>query len=167
MKKISGTLAEKLKPDWDATIVCGNNHKLQEELEDNFRDVSNIHIRGYVKEMSSLLDSADLYLTKPGGLSITEASLKGVPMVFVDAVAGCEEHNRTFFMKIGGAKSADDIEALAENCLFLLESDDNRKDMELHLGVMAHYNAAEIIHKTMKKEWEKQYGNDIQQKEIS
>ena len=166
IKKISGTLAEKLKPDWDATIVCGNNHKLQEELEDNFRGISNIHIRGFVKDMSSLLDSADLYLTKPGGLSVTEAALKGVPMVFVDAVAGCEEYNRAFFMKIGGAKSADNLEELAENCLFLLESDDSRKKMELHLGVMAHYNAAEIIHKTMKKEWKKQYGKDGQQKEM-
>ena len=87
-------------------------------------------------------------------------------MVFVDAVAGCEEYNRAFFMKIGGAKSADNLEELAENCLFLLESDDSRKKMELHLGVMAHYNAAEIIYKTMKKEWKKQYGKDGQQKEM-
>ena len=48
----------------------------------------------------------------------------------------------------------------------MLESDDSRKKMELHLGVMAHYNAAEIIHKTMKKEWKKQYGKDGQQKEM-
>ena len=69
-------------------------------------------------------------------------------------------------MKIGGAKSADNLEELAENCLFLLESDDSRKKMELHLGVMANYNAAEIIYKTMKKEWKKQYGKDGQQKEM-
>lgn len=152
IKKLSGSLSEKLKPDWDATIVCGTNHKLQEELEEIFQNNSNIHIHGYVRDMSSLLDSADLYLTKPGGLSVTEAALKGVPMVFVDAVAGCEEYNRIFFVKIGGAKSTAEVEELAENCIFLLESDDTRGEMAMRLEQMPHYNSTEIIYNTMKME---------------
>ena len=41
--------------------------------------------------MALLMDSADLYLTKPGGISVTEAASMRLPMVFIDAVAGCEE----------------------------------------------------------------------------
>lgn len=57
--------------------------------------------------MSLLMDSADLYLTKPGGLSISEASAKKLPMVFLNAVAGCESYNLHFFLERGVAQTAD------------------------------------------------------------
>lgn len=37
-----------------------------------------------MKDMSALMDSADLYLTKPGGLSTSEALAKALPMVLFE-----------------------------------------------------------------------------------
>ena len=43
-----------------------------------------------------MMDSADLFLTKPGGISTTEAMVKGLPMVLVNVVGGCETPNLEF-----------------------------------------------------------------------
>ncbi len=74
-----------------------------DRLQRRFYDAKNVHVRSYVKDMALLMDSADLYLTKPGGISVTEAASMRLPMVFIDAVAGCEEYNKDFFLRTGGA----------------------------------------------------------------
>ena len=76
--------------------------------------------------MSRLMDSADLYLTKPGGISVTEASVKTLPMVFIDAVAGCEEYNLRFYLSVGGAATEKEIPELAALCAELLTNDEKK-----------------------------------------
>ena len=44
----------------------------------------------------------------------------GLPMVLINAVAGCEEHNMEFFTERGGAVTADTPEALADAAITLL-----------------------------------------------
>ena len=83
-----------------------------------------VRMLSYVKDVSALLDSADLYLTKPGGISVTEAAEKRLPMILIDTVAGCEDYNLQFFVNLGAAKTADSEEAIAALCLDTLRSDD-------------------------------------------
>ena len=82
-----------------------------------------------VKNMSMVLDSADLYLTKPGGLSVTEAKLKKLPMVFIRAVAGCEEPNRKHFMKKGVAVCGKKPYELSHHCLEILGNSEKLETM--------------------------------------
>ena len=89
MKQLTEDLSQRLEPNCEISVVCGTNQKLFRELEQKFDSYPNIHIHGFVQDMSSLMDSADLYLTKPGGLSTSEALAKALPMVLIDAVAGC------------------------------------------------------------------------------
>ena len=92
------------------------------------------------------MDSADLYLTKPGGIGVTEAALKNLPMVFINAVAGCEEYNRLYYTRNGGAKTAANLEDLARLCQNLLKNDARRIQMEKHLQELPKNNAAQVIH---------------------
>ena len=80
------------------------------------------------------MQSADLFLTKPGGLSSTEAAAAGVPMVLIDAVAGCEEHNLDFFLKLGGAVTAETPEELASLALSLLADESRLTEMSSALA---------------------------------
>ena len=66
--------------------------------------------------------------TKPGGISVSEASYKHLPMVFVDAVAGCEAYNMRFFMNRGVAVTAATRE-LAATTAALLSDDAARTRM--------------------------------------
>lgn len=71
---IARRIGRDLPDDQDLTIVCGTNKQLYRRLQRRFYDVKNVHVRSYVKDMALLMDSADLYLTKPGGISVTEAA---------------------------------------------------------------------------------------------
>ena len=146
MEELAEALSAKLSDRRELSIVCGTNEKLREELSERYRFHPFIHVLGYVENMSLLLDSADLLLTKPGGLSTTEAAVKALPMVLVNAVAGCEEYNMNFFLGKGGASTADSTEKLAELCRTLMDTPGNLLEMSKSLDDILKKNAAKIIH---------------------
>ena len=123
---IEGLIAriqKKLQPGCTVTVVCGTNEKLYRKLSGRYKDHPQIQIFAYRRDVSVLMDSADLYLTKPGGLSVTEAAVKNLPMVMIDAVAGCEEYNKNFFVKRGMGVTADYVHSLAHLCMDILTDD--------------------------------------------
>ena len=105
-----------------------------------------IHVVGYSNQIPLYMDAADLYLTKPGGISVTEAAVKCLPMVFVNAVAGCETYNAEFFISRGCAV---DIGNEASGCLRLLQNKLERERITEALNRCAPNNAAEIIYLEM------------------
>ena len=121
IRKIARLISKTLPKSCHVSVICGTNRRLQKSLERMFAKECRIHIYGYVKDISSMMDSADLYLTKPGGISVTEAAQKRLPMVFVNAVAGCESYNMRYFMEKGAAVTASTPEELAAISISLLK----------------------------------------------
>ena len=122
LKSILKQLVEKLPGDVEISVVCGTNQKLSRKLDRTLGHCPNIHIHDFVENVSLLLDSADLYLTKPGGLSSSEALAKQLPMVLIPAVAGLESYNNQFFTRLGAAMTADTPSGIASQCVELLNS---------------------------------------------
>ena len=151
MKKLIQEIAKKMPPDWEMTVVCGRNEKLFQRLENKYSGNGSVHIRGFVEDMGALMDSADLYLTKPGGASVTEAQMKNLPMVFVDAVAGCEEYNLFYFLEKGAAETGASVDEITNSCLRLMTSDLNRREMKEHLRAISNKDVAKTIYQTMKQ----------------
>lgn len=149
MQELTKLFSQRMDPTMELSVACGSNRKLQKKLEKGCRSFPNIHIYGFVKNMSVLMDSADLYLTKPGGLSTTEAAVKQLPMVLIDAVAGCEAHNLRYFTAIGGAKTQRSPQELTNLCLELLKSEPRRKQMSDALYATSSQNAAACICQTL------------------
>lgn len=133
---------------FDISVVCGKNAVLRCRLADRFPQ-SHIRILGYVRNMPALLQSADLYLTKPGGLSTTEAAVSAVPMVFIDAVGGCEEYNLRYFCEHGGALAGWEAADAAALCLSLMQDPSLRAEMSDALRALSIPNGAEIVFQTM------------------
>lgn len=46
-----------------------------------------------------------MLVSKPGGISITEAGNRGVPLLLADMVGGCETRNQEFFTAHGWASA--------------------------------------------------------------
>lgn len=149
MKRLAGMLSKNLGSDMELTILCGTNRRLYRTLSKKMQTFPSVHVRGYEKNISLLMDSADLYLTKPGGISVTEAAAKHLPMAFVDAVAGCEEYNRRFFVQRGTAITADTTRALSEACLSLLANEERLNRMSAILYETARPNASESIYQVL------------------
>ena len=145
IEELTQLLANSLPTEYDVTVACSSNRQLLRRMERKFEDRPNIHIRGYIGNVSAMMDSADLFLTKPGGISTTEAMVKGLPMVLVNVVGGCETPNLEFFVSHGGAATADTPEAIAALCKRLLEHDEERLIMRQSLLAMHKTPAAQAI----------------------
>lgn len=140
-------------PTWCVvTVICGTNNHLRETMEKRFAGDERIKIWGYVNQIPLMMDSADLYLTKPGGISVTEAAAKALPMVFIDAVAGCEAYNMRYFMDRGGAVTADTPEKLADMCVQLLSDGQALERMSNCLAALEMGRASQKIYETLAKE---------------
>jgi len=78
-----------------------------------------------------------------------KAAAKGVPMVLIDAVAGCEADNLNYYVRLGGAVTADSPEELAQLSIKLLQKEGHLTQMKMTLAALPHRNAAHMICKTM------------------
>ena len=83
---------------------------------------SQVHVLGTVNNVPQLMQASDLFLTKPGGLSTSEAMAAELPMVLIDAVAGCETHNLNFFLRNGMAVTANTPKAIADTTIKTLNA---------------------------------------------
>lgn len=82
-------------------VVCGHNKALYERLLPKAGPY--VHIFGLVNNMDELMSVADVMVTKPGGLSIAEALVKKLPMLFFSAIPGQEMQNIFVLKKYGVA----------------------------------------------------------------
>ncbi len=145
MKKLAKKISKQLKDNQELTIICGTNKRLFKKLTRKFKNIPNIYVKGFVNNISLLMDSADMYITKPGGISTSEAAVKGLPMVFIDAVAGCEVYNMHYFIQHGGAVTAEGVNALAEVCMDLASNPESLKNMSAAVKSVSPPNASEFI----------------------
>jgi processive 1,2-diacylglycerol beta-glucosyltransferase len=75
-------------------VLCGKNRKLYQKLVQ--LNHPNIHPLPYLssrEEMNELYNRVDAIVTKPGGVTITEALKKGLPIFVHSALPGQEEIN--------------------------------------------------------------------------
>ena len=131
------------------TLVCGNNEKLRQRLSAKYAERKHVHILGFVQNMSALMDSAEVFVTKPGGLSSTEAAVKHLPTVYINTVGGCENNNLRFFTQRGCAVAADTAQQAAKQCLKMIADEEMQNQMRNALYKLSLPNAAEQIWQTM------------------
>ncbi|MDE2027411.1 MAG: hypothetical protein KGK03_03955 [Candidatus Omnitrophica bacterium] len=82
-----------LLKDYQLLIVCGHNRSLYEQLKPLMQKDGHVLVLGLVDNMHELMSVADMMVTKPGGLSIAEALVKNLPMIFFSAIPGQETNN--------------------------------------------------------------------------
>lgn len=97
-------------------VICGSNASLWKHLEGRYG--GRVELLGKTNRMAEYLRACDLYFTKPGGLSTTEAAVMEVPLALLPPIPGCETLNRRFFTRMGLAVEAQQAEL--ENILALL-----------------------------------------------
>lgn len=156
IKELAEELSLRLSADQELTVVCGANEELLAKLQKRFDKARNIHIYGMVHNVPLLMHSADLFLTKPGGLSTSEAAACGTPMVLIDTVAGCEAHNLDFFVKSGNAVTADTPKLLADTAMALLADPKRLQLMAAACRSSSQGTPAEIIRSLLRRQQPKE-----------
>lgn len=93
-------------------IVCGSNRELYDRL--TAQPEPGVTVIGYTEDMASFMKACDLFITKPGGLSSTEAAVCGIPMLHTSPIPGCETHNARYFSEHGMSVYSDRPDAMLQ-----------------------------------------------------
>ncbi|REK76678.1 MGDG synthase family glycosyltransferase [Paenibacillus paeoniae] len=105
---IKGNFVEGLKSDqFPANVqfvfVCGRNVKLLHRLSETFQGRSNVWLKGYIDGIQDWMACADVLITKPGGLTTSEAQAVQLPMILFESTLGQERDNANYLTRKGVA----------------------------------------------------------------
>lgn len=91
-------------------FITGKNLRLKEELTGLAGESHHeIKVLGYTNGIHTLMAAADLLITKPGGLTCSEALAMELPMLIVEPIPGHEEENAAYLEETGAACWARDF----------------------------------------------------------
>ena len=114
--------------DQQIIVVCGHNKGLFERL--SRRSLPHVKVCGLVDNMEELMSASDIMVTKPGGLSIAEALVKGLVLIFFSAIPGQEIGNVRVLTQnhvgLGQLELKQIKEAVGRLCASRKELDDQR-----------------------------------------
>lgn len=97
---------------------------------------------GFVENMPQLLDAADLVVTKPGGLTTSEALARGAALLLASPIPGQEERNADYLLENGAAMRASCVEELQYKALMLLGDDQRRNELRAAARALGRPEAA-------------------------
>ncbi len=118
-----------LPEDGRIIVLGGNNEKLKERLRRDFRGNKKVIVLDYTKQADLYMDMCDVLVTKPGGLTSTEAAAKGIPMVHSEPIPGCETKNADFFSRHGMSVLGKNEKEVGKWVLELLKNEAARRNM--------------------------------------
>lgn len=98
---------DKSDRDCQCIIITGKNHKLCRAFQEYLSNKEIPHKKSklfeFVDNVEEYMHFADLAVTKPGGLTVTESLACRLPMALYSAFPGQESENAKFLQKTGAA----------------------------------------------------------------
>lgn len=115
-------------------VVCGKNAALKQSLsvlEQAHPD--QLKALGYVEQIDELFRVTDCMITKPGGITLTEATAIGVPVILYKPVPGQEKENALFFEDYGAAIVINRHEDILESVTNLMQDEEKLETMKQNM----------------------------------
>jgi len=127
----------------EIVVVCGRNEEARKKLT-AIRPPSRhrAKILGFTDKMRTLMAAADLLVTKPGGLTVSEALASSLPMALINPIPGQEERNADFLLENGAAVKANSPAALTGKVEDALSSPRKLADMRRRAHALGRPRAA-------------------------
>ncbi len=124
-------------------VICGNHSELYHSLTEKYADECTI--LGFTEQMADYIKSCDVFVSKPGGLSSTEAAVAGVSLTHVTPIPGCETVNMRFFEQHGMSLAVYNLKTqLIETCNRLLDKEEQARMRKNQLRVIPQLAAVNI-----------------------
>jgi processive 1,2-diacylglycerol beta-glucosyltransferase len=115
--------------DCRVLVLPGRNEELRFELETAFGADPRVRTEPFTTQVPLYMDACDVLLSKPGGISSTEAAVKNVPLVHTAPIPGCETLNAEFFSQRGMSILAPSEDEAAENAVRLAFDEGQKRRM--------------------------------------
>ena len=126
MADIASELELRMEKGDFVSVLCGNNRQMLYALRR--RGFYRVEAVGFTNRVQQYMDSADVLVSKPGGISITEACTRGTPLLLADMVGGCETRNQEFFRAHGWAETCQP-EEMANAAMAMLGQPEQRREL--------------------------------------
>ena len=128
--------------DFQIISVCGYNSRLKQKIDKTeFRH--KIYNYGFTDKVDLLMDAADCIVTKPGGLTTSEALAKGLPMIIANPIPGQEDRNEEFLLNNGAAIKVSKTCPIDEALFQIFSNDIRLKTMREMVGFLGKPNATQ------------------------
>lgn len=115
IEKVLRGLVVNCKSKMKIIVVCGNNKSLMNKIESEYHRIpkdKEIIVYGFTNDIPNLMAKSDVLITKPGGLTVSEAIAKKLPILIPYMLPGQEEDNAEFLSNSGIAKVINDIDEI-------------------------------------------------------
>ena len=132
------------------TVVCGKNDHLKNKLtsycnDNHFKD-KKLHVLGFTKDISYLMDYCDVIISKPGGLTVTESIVKNIPLVIPFAIPGQENENIDFLTSEGYSICVKDLSKINDTVNNLIKNPNELLKMKHKLHELSStYSLTKIV----------------------
>jgi processive 1,2-diacylglycerol beta-glucosyltransferase len=126
--------------------VAGHDEEMVARLKSLRGKVAlDLRTLGWIENVPELMAVADLLVTKPGGLSTSEALAAGLPMVLTHPIPGPEECHAQHLVQHGVALHARSSEEIPQLVLPLLCNAEKRAEMARRAKELARPDAAYAV----------------------
>jgi processive 1,2-diacylglycerol beta-glucosyltransferase len=102
---------DQIQRPFQTLVVAGRNEELRRDLAAQDRKHPT-HVLGFVTNMHELMAISDLLVTKPGGLTTSEAMAMGKPLFILNPIPGQEAANSDFLLERGAAAKVNSVDDL-------------------------------------------------------
>jgi processive 1,2-diacylglycerol beta-glucosyltransferase len=127
-------------------VVAGRNEALQARLKRQApKAPTPTTILGFTREMHEWMALATIAVTKPGGLTTSEALARGLPLVVANPIPGQETRNATMLFEEGAAISGENPLTLGPRVARLLAAPERLAAMSRAAGSLGRPHAANDV----------------------
>ena len=125
-------------------VLAGTNRSLLRWLKAQ-RFHHRVLALGYTEDVPQLMEISMLLVSKPGGLTTSEALAKRLPLVIVNPIPGQETYNARFLLSQGAALQAGSPATVRQTVRDLLESPERLETIRRRHEELAHPDASRDI----------------------
>lgn len=112
LRSTAACIAGLLGPEDRLVAVCGSNQRMHRQMIDDFVDNPRVRVLGFTEQMCAYMQASDLLISKAGGLTTAEAVASRTPLLYLNAVPGCESRNIDFMTSRGYALAVESDEEM-------------------------------------------------------
>lgn len=136
--------------NYQVLAMVGRNNELKEELEKEFANTI-VKVIPFTKMVNYYMNASDVLVTKPGGISTTEAAVANIPIIHAMAIPGCETKNASFFEELGMSYNAKNEDEVFSYLGLLLNSEELRERICTNQSLVINKFAARDIVRIIKE----------------
>lgn len=135
---------DKIEMDFQLLCVCGKNKRAKRDIE-RMELTHPVKVFGYVDNVDVMMDAADFMVTKPGGITLSESLVKGIPVILMNPIPGHEDRNMEFLVNNGLGMLVSDTCPVDEAVYQFLQNDWRRENLRKAIRAVSPRNPMKLL----------------------